>query len=79
MTYELDSECGLKIIDFGNAMFKSEASMYYDSFEVQSLAYRAPEVRTYTHFKSYYSTAIDSDGRAFYRSHRHMVRWGDSV
>lgn len=30
--------------DFGNAIHKSEASLYYGDFEFQTLAYRAPEV-----------------------------------
>jgi len=34
----------IKVIDFGNAMHRSDAAMYYDDFEVQSLHYRAPEV-----------------------------------
>eukprot|EP00276_Gloeochaete_wittrockiana_P003784 CAMPEP_0184644548 /NCGR_PEP_ID=MMETSP0308-20130426/1256_1 /TAXON_ID=38269 /ORGANISM="Gloeochaete witrockiana, Strain SAG 46.84" /LENGTH=526 /DNA_ID=CAMNT_0027073147 /DNA_START=326 /DNA_END=1909 /DNA_ORIENTATION=+ len=42
----LGGEAGLllKVADFGNAMELSDASAYYDDFEVQSLYYRAPEV-----------------------------------
>ena len=46
-------DCGLeaalgyqqvKVIDFGNAFRIENAEMYYNDFELQSLAYRAPEV-----------------------------------
>lgn len=37
----------LKIVDFGNAFHcvHDELSLYYDDFELQTLVYRAPEVR----------------------------------
>jgi len=34
----------IKFIDFGNALYLHEASVYHDDFELQSLLYRAPEV-----------------------------------
>lgn len=34
----------VKLCDFGNAIHSSEAGLYYDDFEIQTLAYRAPEV-----------------------------------
>ena len=34
----------IKLADFGNAMLVSQASSYYESFAVQTLWYRAPEV-----------------------------------
>jgi len=36
----------IKLADFSNAMSSSETSCYHDHFEVQSLPYRAPEVRS---------------------------------
>ena len=36
--------CGIRLVDFGNAMTGSEASLYFDDFDVQTLYYRAPEV-----------------------------------
>ena len=33
-----------KLIDFSNAMSLGESSAYHDTFEVQTLSYRAPEV-----------------------------------
>lgn len=35
----------VKICDFSKAIHKSEASLYYDDYDMQTLAYRAPEVR----------------------------------
>lgn len=35
----------VKLCDFGNAIHSSEARLYHDDFEIQTLAYRAPEVR----------------------------------
>lgn len=37
----------VKLCDFGNAIHKSEAYLYYGDFEIQTLAYRAPEARRY--------------------------------
>ncbi|CAM9993293.1 unnamed protein product, partial [Discosporangium mesarthrocarpum] len=37
-------ELKVKLCDFGNAIHTSEAHLYFDSFEIQTLAYRAPEV-----------------------------------
>lgn len=34
----------VKLSDFGSAIHKSEACLYYGDFEIQTLAYRAPEV-----------------------------------
>eukprot|EP00903_Cladosiphon_okamuranus_P007007 g6817.t1 len=34
----------VRLCDFGNAIHKSEAYLYYGDFEIQTLAYRAPEV-----------------------------------
>ncbi len=34
-----------KLIDYGNAMTMQEAAAYYEDFEVQTLYYRAPEVK----------------------------------
>ena len=34
----------VKLIDFGNAFDISNASLYYDDFNLQTLFYRAPEV-----------------------------------
>lgn len=34
----------LTVCDFGNAVHVRDANIYYDTFEVQSLFYRAPEV-----------------------------------
>lgn len=33
----------VKLCDFGNTIHTSEAGLYYDDFEIQTLAYRAPE------------------------------------
>lgn len=33
----------VRLCDFGNAIHKSEAYLYYGDFEIQTLAYRAPE------------------------------------
>ena len=33
-----------RLIDFSNAMSLAESSAYHDSFDVQTLSYRAPEV-----------------------------------
>lgn len=35
----------VRLGDFGSAIHKSEAYLYYRDFEIQTLAYRAPEVR----------------------------------
>ena len=35
----------VKLCDFGSAIHKSEACLYYGHFEIQTLAYRAPEVK----------------------------------
>ena len=37
----------VKLIDFGNALHcvDAEISLYYDDFELQTLVYRAPEVK----------------------------------
>ena len=37
----------LHLIDFGNALrcVEEELSLYYEDFELQTLLYRAPEVR----------------------------------
>lgn len=35
----------VRLIDFSNAMTPNEARAYHDSFDVQTLGYRAPEVR----------------------------------
>lgn len=41
----------IKLIDFGNAMHGvEERSLYYDTFEVQTFQYRAPEVVLGLHF-----------------------------
>lgn len=39
--------CAVKLADFGNAMAATEedTSLYFGTFELQSLWYRAPEVR----------------------------------
>lgn len=37
----------VKLCDFGNAIHKSEAYLYFGDFEIQTLAYRAPEARKY--------------------------------
>lgn len=37
----------VKLCDFGNAIHKSEAYLYFGDFEIQKLAYRAPEARRY--------------------------------
>lgn len=42
--FDMDCNCKLKLIDFGNAFTLSEAESYYDTYQVQSLLYRAPEV-----------------------------------
>lgn len=34
----------VKLCDFGNAIHRTETCRYYDDFDIQSLAYRAPEV-----------------------------------
>ncbi|CAM9660935.1 unnamed protein product [Chrysoparadoxa australica] len=34
----------VKLCDFGNAVHISEVSLYYEDFEIQTVAYRAPEV-----------------------------------
>lgn len=34
----------IKLVDFGNCVRIVETSLYYDDFEIQTLAYRAPEV-----------------------------------
>ena len=39
-----ESSFKVKLIDFGNAFTLDQAGAYFDSFEVQSLFYRAPEV-----------------------------------
>lgn len=41
---EEDTEIEFKLCDFGNAMSCDDTSVYYDTFELQSLPYRAPEV-----------------------------------
>ncbi|CAM9940725.1 unnamed protein product, partial [Laminaria digitata] len=38
------SSVTVKLCDFGSAIHKSEACLYYGDFEIQTLAYRAPEV-----------------------------------
>lgn len=43
----------VKLCDFGNAIHSTEARLYYDDFEIQTLAYRAPEVRLYQTMKLY--------------------------
>ena len=35
----------VKLCDFGNTIHRSEASRYYNDFDIQTLPYRAPEVR----------------------------------
>jgi serine/threonine protein kinase len=45
----------LTVCDFGNAVHVKDANIYYDTFEVQSLFYRAPEVVIGLEF----NTAID--------------------
>ncbi|CAG8585471.1 13090_t:CDS:1 [Acaulospora colombiana] len=35
----------LRVIDFGNAMKLEDVVKYFETFQVQTLAYRAPEVR----------------------------------
>lgn len=35
----------VRLCDFGNTIHKSETCQYYDDFDIQTLAYRAPEVR----------------------------------
>ena len=49
------SSCGIRLVDFGNAMTGNEASLYFDDFDVQTLYYRAPEVLLGVSF----STPID--------------------
>src|SRR5689334_15540368 len=39
-----DLEIEFKLCDFGNAMFIEDISAYFETFELQSLYYRAPEV-----------------------------------
>jgi len=39
-----DQEIEFKLCDFGNAMFIEDISAYFETFELQSLYYRAPEV-----------------------------------
>lgn len=34
----------VKLCDFSNAIHRSEASQYYNDFDIQTVAYRAPEV-----------------------------------
>eukprot|EP00904_Undaria_pinnatifida_P004405 jgi/Undpi1/13966/HiC_scaffold_9.g03617.m1 len=38
------SRVTVKLCDFGSAIHKSEACLYYGDFDIQTLAYRAPEV-----------------------------------
>mmetsp|Transcript_8337 Transcript_8337/g.30747 ORF Transcript_8337/g.30747 Transcript_8337/m.30747 type:complete len:785 (+) Transcript_8337:140-2494(+) len=42
--YRGSHSVALKVIDFGNAFHVSQAHEFYDDFEIQALAYRAPEV-----------------------------------
>lgn len=37
----------VKLCDFSNAIHRSEASQYYNDFDIQTVAYRAPEVLTW--------------------------------
>lgn len=41
---DMPYNCQIALCDFGNAIHISECSKYYDSFDFQSLPYRAPEV-----------------------------------
>lgn len=41
----------VRLCDFGNAIHKSEAYLYYGDFEIQTLAYRAPEASLYSCWK----------------------------
>ena len=41
----IENSYELRVIDFGNAIGLDDVKYYVESFEIQSLLYRAPEVR----------------------------------
>eukprot|EP01083_Nonionella_stella_P016243 45420_1 len=50
LLYHLSDNVSLKLIDFGNAMKFDQVSAYKETFRVQTLHYRAPEVLLGSHF-----------------------------
>lgn len=49
----------VKLCDFSNAIHRSEASQYYNDFDIQTLAYRAPEVLTWKHNRNFGQTIVN--------------------